>query len=240
MRFISHRTSPISFGKDDAEKLIVCVRLFARNATHPHEMELRELREFCVPSSAAKPALTTPDYRNGQKTLRDSGMSKAKLSLLSVLIVDDVRAMRAIIRTTLREFGIEKITEAADGEAALAILCSEQVDLVISDYSMEPLNGIEFTRRVRQPNNGVNPYVPILMISGHTEISRVKEALDAGVTAFLAKPITPAHLQKKLVAIMESTPPMVQTETYCGPDRRRSFSKIAKRRRASDFTTTSI
>ena len=128
-------------------------------------------------------------------------MSNAKLAGLSVLIVDDIKAMRAIIRTTLRNFGIEQVVEAADGQAALEILSERQVDVVISDICMAPMNGIEFTRRLRQPNNGLNPFVPVLMVSGHTEVSFVKDAQAAGVTAFLAKPVTPANLLKKLTAL---------------------------------------
>ena len=129
-------------------------------------------------------------------------MSKTKLSGLTILVVEDVRAMRAIIRTTLRNFGIEEIVEASDGQAALEILRGQRVDIVITDTCMAPMDGIKFTRRLRQPKNGLNPHVPVLMVSGHTEVSRVKDALAAGVTAFLAKPLTPASLEKKLTAIV--------------------------------------
>lgn len=161
-------------------------------------------------------------------------MSNTKLSGLSVLIVDDIKAMRAIIRNTLRNFGIEQIFEAADGQAALETLAQQQVDVVISDINMAPMDGIEFTRRLRKPNNGLNPFVPVLMVSGHTEVSFVKDAQAAGVTAFLAKPMTPANLHKKLTALVESPPPLIQAHSYCGPDRRRYSVRTRKRRRASD------
>lgn len=164
-------------------------------------------------------------------------MSENKLAGLSVLIVEDVRAMRMILRTILRNFGIEDVIEASDGAEALEILSSRQIDLVISDICMAPMDGIEFTRRLRQPNNGLNPYIPLLMVSGHTEISRIKDAAQAGVTAFLAKPITAANLQKKLQAVMAASLLRVKTETYCGPDRRRSSVKTRKQRRATDGAT---
>jgi CheY-like chemotaxis protein len=167
-------------------------------------------------------------------------MSHAKLSGLTILVVEDVRAMRAILRTTLRNLGIEEIFEASDGQAALNILRAQRVDIVITDVCMAPMDGIEFTRRLRQPKNGLNPHVPVLMVSGHTEVSRVKDALAAGVTAFLAKPLTPASLQKKLIAIVESPPQPVQTSSYCGPDRRRAAISTRKRRRACDLITTLI
>lgn len=163
-------------------------------------------------------------------------MLNAKLSGLTVLIVEDIRAVRAIIRTILHDFGIEKVEEASDGEAALDVLRKQHVDIVITDICMEPMDGIEFTRNVRRPDNGFNPYVPVLMVSGHTEVSCVKNALDAGVTAFLAKPVTPANLRKKLMAIVAMPRKSVRTKTYCGPDRRRSAAKTQRLRRASDST----
>ncbi len=167
-------------------------------------------------------------------------MSENKLAGLSVLIVEDIRAMRMILRTTLRAFGIEDVIEAADGAAALELLQSRQIDIVISDICMAPMDGIEFTRRLRRLNNGLDPYIPLLMVSGHTEISRVKEAAEAGVTAFLAKPVTPATLQKKLQAMMAASPQKIKTENYCGPDRRRTSVKTRKRRRAADGGVTAI
>jgi two-component system chemotaxis response regulator CheY len=171
------------------------------------------------------------------KILLMDRMSKNTLAGLSVLIVEDVRAMRMIFRTTLRSFGINDVVEAADGAAALEILRDRKVDIVISDICMAPMDGIEFTRRLRQPNNGLNPYVPVLMVSGHTEVSRVKEAVEAGVTGFLAKPVTPANLQKKLQAIVSASPQKIKSENYCGPDRRHASARTRKRRRATDGVT---
>ena len=167
-------------------------------------------------------------------------MSHPKLSGLAILVVEDVRAMRAILRTMLRNLGIDEIFEASDGQAALNMLRAHRVDIVITDTCMAPMDGIELTRRLRQPKNGLNPHVPVLMVSSHTEVSRVKDALAAGVTAFLAKPLTPASLQKKLIAILESPVQPVQAGSYCGPDRRRTAISTRKRRRASDLVTTLI
>ena len=152
----------------------------------------------------------------------------------SVLIVEDFRPMRLLIRGLLHSFGIGSIVEVTDGLSGLEILRRQKVDVVITDIHMEPMDGIEFTRRLRRPNNGLNPYIPVLAISGDTEASRVKEAFNAGVTAFLAKPITSAALKAKLNAILHSPQRTVSARNYCGPDRRRSEVKTHKRRRATD------
>ena len=110
--------------------------------------------------------------------------------------------------------------------------------MVITDICMAPMDGIEFTRRLRRANNGLNPYIPVLMVSGHTQVSRVKDAVEAGVTAFLAKPVTPANLHKKLEFIASASPQKIKTENYCGPDRRRASVRTRKRRRATDGATT--
>ena len=162
-------------------------------------------------------------------------MTDKKLANLSILLVEDIRAMRLLIRTVLQTFGISHIVEAADGTAALKLLRTERVDVVITDLCMQPMDGIEFTRCIRRPDNNVNSFVPVLAVSSSTEAGRVKEAIDAGVTAFLAKPISVAELQKKLTMVMRPPRRLVTSENYCGPDRRRSTLPTRLRRRNTDF-----
>ncbi len=164
-------------------------------------------------------------------------MSKAAISDLSVLIVDDVRAMRAILKALLRQYGIQDFLEASDGAEALTILRSRRRDLVITDLSMQPMDGLEFTRRLRRQNSGPNALVPVIVVSAHSEANWVQEALEAGVTDFLLKPVTAAALGQRLKAVIESPKPIVQAKTYCGPDRRRRRVATKVRRRAADAAT---
>ncbi len=167
-------------------------------------------------------------------------MPISEVAHLAVLVVEDVRATRVIVRTILRTFGIHDVVEANDGQEALAVLGQRHIDVIITDLCMEPMDGVEFTRRLRTPRNGLNPYVPVLMVSGHTEIARVKEAVAAGVTEFLAKPITPAGLEARLLAIVRQPKKRISTKSYCGPDRRRSKARSDQQRRASDKAETPI
>jgi two-component system chemotaxis response regulator CheY len=160
-------------------------------------------------------------------------MSQPNFSALSVLIVDGVCAMRASIAAQLRILGVHDIAEAPDGEAALERLRSHPKAIVIADLSNQPMDGIEFTRRLRQPGNGPVSSVPVLMVCAHPEAGHVKKALEAGVTDFLVKPITCAGLQTRLAGIMERPNALVQTQPYCGPDRRRSSVSVWKDRRKS-------
>jgi two-component system chemotaxis response regulator CheY len=167
-------------------------------------------------------------------------MPASEISHLSVLLVEDVRATRMIVRTILRAFGIYDVVEAADGQEALTVLGQRHIDVVITDLCMEPIDGVEFTRRLRRPRNGLNPYVPVLMVSAHTEVLRVKEAIAAGVTEFLAKPLVPAVLESRLLAIVRTPKKKVSSTAYCGPDRRRGNAKTGNSRRATDKAGTPV
>lgn len=167
-------------------------------------------------------------------------MPNSALSNLSVLVVEDVHAMRAILRGLLRQFGITKVEEAVDGRGALAILATRHIDVVISDLCMEPMDGMEFVRRLRRPRSGLNAFVPVIMISAYAQPARVKEAVGAGVNQFLVKPVTAAALEQRLLTILRAPKRAITHKSYCGPDRRRGHVATRWRRRASETIPTYI
>ncbi len=140
---------------------------------------------------------------------------------VSFLIVDDNPNMRVIVKRTLRALGARHMEEAANGADALAVLAASPVDIVIVDWEMTPVDGIEFTRSVRTSPESPNPYLPVIMLSGHTEMVRVTRARDAGITEFLAKPVSATRLYTRIVSVIQRPRPFVRTPTYFGPDRRR-------------------
>ena len=146
----------------------------------------------------------------------------SSLAALQVLLVDDNQHMRAITSAVLQSAGIRKVREATDGAAALEVLREHAVDLVIVDFNMFPLDGVEFTRLVRNSPDSANPYLPIIMMTGHSEKTRVYEARDAGVTEFVVKPITAKAILDRIQAVIFKPRPYVKTDGYFGPDRRRS------------------
>ena len=129
--------------------------------------------------------------------------------------------MRALLRALLGSVGVKEIAEAAHGQAAIDVLRERRSDLVLTDLAMKPMDGLEFTRHVRSNPLSPNPFVPIIMITGHTEKHRVEAARDAGVTEFLAKPITAHNLFSRIAEIMERPRAFVRCDNYFGPDRRR-------------------
>ena len=140
---------------------------------------------------------------------------------LKALIVEDNAHMRVLLRELLNTAGIRDVAEAGNGAAAITVLRERKCDLILSDLAMGPMDGIEFTRHVRTHEGSPNPFVPIIMITGHTEKHKVEEARDAGVTEFLAKPITAKNLYSRIAEIVERPRAFVRAETYFGPDRRR-------------------
>lgn len=148
-------------------------------------------------------------------------MSEYNLEQLNILVVDDNRHMRFLVRMILKSLGVRHVVEAEEGASAFKTLDKFDADIVICDWAMQPMDGIEFTKNIRTSDDSPNAYVPIIMLTGHTEVSRVVTARDAGVNEFLAKPVSAAKIYQRIKAILDSPRQYVRTPTYFGPDRRR-------------------
>jgi CheY-like chemotaxis protein len=148
-------------------------------------------------------------------------MAPAGFESLKALIVEDNTHMRSLLRALLNSVGIKDVSEAIHGQAGMEALRERKIDLVLTDLAMAPMDGLELTRHVRNDENSPNPFVPIIMITGHTERYRVEAARDAGVTEFLAKPIAAHNLFARITEILERPRAFVRCESYFGPDRRR-------------------
>ena len=148
-------------------------------------------------------------------------MALAGFESLKALIVEDNTHMRSLLRALLNSIGIKDVSEAIHGQAGMEALRERKIDLVLTDLAMSPMDGLELTRHVRKDENSPNPFVPIIMITGHTEKYRVEAARDAGVTEFLAKPITAHNLFARITEILERPRAFVRCDSYFGPDRRR-------------------
>jgi two-component system chemotaxis response regulator CheY len=146
-----------------------------------------------------------------------------RLDRLAVLIVDDNQHMRSLVRTILESLGVSQILEARDGAHALEKMGQGQIDLLIADWNMEPIDGLALTRHLRTSPESPDQFVPVIMLSGHTDRARVMQARDAGVTEFMAKPVSARSLYARIVSIIENPRPFVRTNDYFGPDRRRQM-----------------
>ena len=148
-------------------------------------------------------------------------MAGHKLHRVRVLIVDDNNHMVNIIKTLLRGFGVKSFSDARSPDEAFEILGSKSIDLIITDFAMEPMDGNDFIRKIRANENGPNKFIPVLMLTAYSERRHVENARDAGVNEFCSKPVTATELYKKIRSIINAPRPFVRTSVYFGPDRRR-------------------
>ena len=148
-------------------------------------------------------------------------MKPASLERVRFLVVEDNGHMTNIVKTILRGFGAVHIFEARDATEAFHRLKHDAIDIVIVDYQMEVLNGIEFVNLVRKSSDSANRFVPIIMLTAHSERSHVVDARDAGVTEFCCKPVTANELYRKVVSIVDHPRPFVKLNSFFGPERRR-------------------
>lgn len=147
-------------------------------------------------------------------------MSGYDFESLKIVVVDDSRPMRSLIKSFLFGFGVKDIAEAEDADSGFKAIVEFNPDIVITDWRMPPADGIELVQRIRMDTDSPNPYLPIIMLTGFTELHRVKQARDAGVTAFLAKPISAAALYKRICTVIDDQRPFVRVGDFFGPDRR--------------------
>ena len=151
-------------------------------------------------------------------------MVRIDFNRLRFLVVDDNAHMRRILRTLLHGFGAREVYEAEDGAAGLEAFTHYVPDIIITDWAMPVFDGLELTQMIRQPDAASNPYVAIIMLTGHSEKKRVIAARDVGVTEFLAKPISAKGLYQRIVNVVANPRAFIKTQSYFGPDRRRSAS----------------
>lgn len=148
-------------------------------------------------------------------------MGGYRFERLKVLVVDDNVHMRKLVTTILHAFGIVEIYEADSGEHAWTVLREANPDVIVLDWVMEGMSGIELVNMIRSNPACANPFTPVIMLSGHTSAEHVAEARDAGINEFIAKPVSVKTMMSRLVAVIEHPRPYVRTNSYFGPCRRR-------------------
>ena len=140
---------------------------------------------------------------------------------LNILIVDDNAYMRRLTRTMLTNLGAKAVLEAPDGLAALEAIRTCDPDVMLLDWDMPVLNGIEVLRIVRSPGVFPRPNLPVVMLTTRAQRAQVNEALRAGANEFLLKPTSPKALSDRLMSIVYKPRPMVKLGTYYVPQPRR-------------------
>ncbi len=120
---------------------------------------------------------------------------------MKILVVDDFSTMRRIIKNLLRELGLTNVSEADDGNTALPKLRSGDFDLLITDWNMPGMTGIDLLRAVREDENLA--HLPVLMVTAEARRDQIIAAAQAGVNGYIIKPFTAGTLKEKLEKIFE-------------------------------------
>ncbi len=119
---------------------------------------------------------------------------------MNILIVDDIEAMLRVLRNLLKELKFRNIEQAAEGGEALAKLRAGDFSLVISDWQMEPLDGIDLVREIRADDS--LKHLPFVLVTAETQKDRLAAAAEAGVDTTIIKPLTAESLKKSLVGVL--------------------------------------
>jgi two-component system, chemotaxis family, chemotaxis protein CheY len=148
-------------------------------------------------------------------------MNGYRFDRLRLLVVDDNPHMRKLVVTILQAFGAIQIFEAADAQRAWTVIRDVNPDVIFLDWMMDGMTGLDLARMVRTSTASANPFVPIVMLTGYTQVDHVRAARDAGVNEFLAKPVSARAILTRLTAVIEHPRSFVRTKVYFGPCRRR-------------------
>jgi CheY-like chemotaxis protein len=149
-------------------------------------------------------------------------MNSLHFDAFKILIADDNKNMRMLLRVIVHNFGVRAIQEAENGQQAFQLFQADPPDLVLADIKMHPVDGFNFLKMIRNPDVSRDPYVPVIIVTGHAEKELVKQARDWGAHEFMVKPITADALKKRIIYIMEQPRPFIHASSFFGPDRRRA------------------
>ena len=159
-----------------------------------------------------------------------------KLEKLSVLIVEDTDALRKLLMNLMGALGVGKILNAVDGEEGFKLFCKAKPDVVLVDWHLPEMSGLELAGLIRTSSYSPDRLVPIIMMTGYSSPEKIAMARDRGVTEYLVKPFTAEDLIKRIFHVIQFPRDFIECPGYFGPDRRRRKIEnySGPRRRAED------
>ncbi len=150
-------------------------------------------------------------------------MNNYDLSKIGVLVVEKQAPMRNLLRQVLREFGVVKVDDAMTPEDGFERFNETTPDLVLVDWAPD-FDGLKLVQRIRTDEESVFPQVPVIMVTAFNETNHIFEALDAGMTEYMTKPISAKLLYLRIVSVIENKRSFIRAGEFIGPDRRRRIS----------------
>ena len=137
-----------------------------------------------------------------------------------ILLLDNNQRSLGILASALSGFGVRNTHRSSTAEDAQRHLALHPVDLIVVDCDLDPMDGFDFVHWLRRSGIEENAFVPVVMVTGHTQLSKVRKARDCGANFIVAKPVTPCVLLERIVWVAKDPRPFVEAGRYMGPDRR--------------------
>lgn len=169
-----------------------------------------------------------------------------RLAKVRILVVDDDPEMLQLLRNLLSKLGFQHIITATDGREGIrqikaSIANKTEIDLVLTDWVMSPMDGVEMMQFLRTSPDSPSPHIPIIVLSGRGEWNDVEKARDAGFNEYLIKPFTAKSLCQRITWVVDKPREFVMSPNYKGPCRRRRGvhlpEGVESDRRVRDLTT---
>lgn len=156
--------------------------------------------------------------------------STYNLAAANVLVAEQNMSLRTMLRGVFRELGVSHTTVVATAPEAFDAFVAGAYDLVLIDWAPS-FDGIGLLQKIRSDPKSPSPFVPVIVMTANTERHHICTARDAGMTEYLAKPLSAALIYRRICAVIESNRPFVRANRFFGPDRRRKKVSVSGNRR---------
>ena len=130
------------------------------------------------------------------------GEGKMDKTKLQILIVDDMKTMRLMVKSSLKKLGFENFYEAADGVEATQVLAKKPINFIISDWNMPEMTGLELLQKCRSSNRYQT--IPFIMLTAEQDTHQVREAVESGVDSYIIKPFSHEIFKERLDAVLKA------------------------------------
>lgn len=140
---------------------------------------------------------------------------------ITILIIEENPALLTLTSDILKIFGVGNIITAKDGEQGFKRFMDYNPDIIITELSLNKVDGPEMIEKIRSTPHSPNPYVPVIVVTAFSELKRIEAARDAGVNEIMTKPFTARDLYARIAHVIEHPRQFVITDNFLGPDRRR-------------------
>jgi len=159
-------------------------------------------------------------------------LKKEQLAKIRILVADNDHQMATVLMHLLKHMGFSKMEHVRNGEDAIRVLKTHQVDIVITDWEMPHVDGIMLTRFLRCSDESPNRALPVVMLTARAERNDVEFSRDAGITEFVVKPYTSKTLFNRIEQLVDNPRDFVISPHFTGPTRRRKDDNYPNNRRS--------